>query len=281
MEQQPERLSDQNTRADFQFRKIIINIAFFVAIVITVIASTAFPLPTFAANCTRCGHAIDSDNICHNSLCPDSGIQCVNHQTGASFDLTSAVMTTDSNNINRALFCVVTAASVTASHSNVVEQSDGQAPPWLINLSREVTRDEDNQPNIGEALSQQNIDRPRLSFRDSETAATTLQRLLEIRQQHFIISYYFSAGEENIELHLAVAVDHSGTIFVLSSYGADWSDITQVDSDDIIDGLGLSNEGFDPSRERMIVNHLARTTPRIVPIVLQPVIEEDESNLAE
>ena len=270
-----------------------------IIVVVSVVTVAAFPWPTFVANCTECGHEVDANQLCHNPSCPDSVIHCIDPATNTPAYLTPAVITSQPGFTYPALPCV----GATTSEPNTFDHDDREAPPWLLNLSRQLARNEDNRPNFSELLSPRNAFPPQLSFNSVDEAITALNSLLTGRCQHFIISYYFSLVGKLFEFHLAVALDRSGTVFVLSNMApqwfgnnpagnsaqSEWSYATQADSIDIISALGLDSGGFIPAEERMVVNYLAFIPRELVKSVegkpakkqLEVILEEDENNLIE
>ncbi|UYM17318.1 hypothetical protein [Endozoicomonas euniceicola] len=270
-----------------------------IMVVVSLVTAAAFPLPTFAANCTECGHEVDANQLCHNPSCPDSVILCINPVTNTPAYLTPAVITLQPGFTYPALPFV----GATTSEPNTFDHDDREAPPWLLNLSRQLARNEDNRPNIGELLSPHNVLPPQLSFNSVDEAITALNSLLAGRCQHFVISYYFPSGVEVLEFHLAVAIDRSGTVFVLSnrappwignnpagnSAQPEWRYATQTDRNNIIIALGLDSGGFIPAEETMVVNDLAFMPRELVKSVegkpakkkLEVIPEEDENNLTD
>lgn len=262
-------------------------------LMVIVVTMTTCPLPAFAVNCTRCGQEMNTNFLCYNPSCPSSVIYCIFPSTDTPNYPVPAATTLQPNAINLDSSC----SGVTDGEPGAVGQDNRQAPPWLLHLSRQVERDEDNHPNIGEFISPVNLAYPQYSFHSIDEATTTLQHLLTVRRQHFIISYYFSVEEEEFEFHLAVAVDQARNIFVLSNINPEWPDAqpgedtnpldwryaTRATSNDVISALGLSDESFLPPEERIIVNYLAIPLRLIEPAKkqLKIIIEYDKSNLTE
>ncbi|MCW7554198.1 hypothetical protein NX722_16540 [Endozoicomonas gorgoniicola] len=261
-----------------------------ITLVVSVATVAAFPLPALAVNCTECNQEMDANQLCHNPSCSGSTVHCIRPATDTPAHLVPAATALQSNTINLDL----SNSEVTGSEPDAVSQDDNQAPRWLLNISHEIARNEDNHPNIGALISRDHLISAQLSFSSIDEATDTLQNLLSTRHQHFVISYYFWIGEEEFAFHMAIAVDQGRRIFVLSNMNPegpsvqpaenipplDWRYATQATSNDIISALGLNNGSFLPSEEIMIVNYLT-TVPRSM--VQQPrekldtIIEESRS----
>ena len=267
-----EGLLNQIIKTVYQWRRIrAINVCIGITVVVSVVTVTAFPLPALAANCTVCNQEMDANHICHNPSCSGSTVHCTRPATDTPAYLVPAATALQSNTVNLDL----SNSGVTGSEPGAVGQDDSQAPLWLLNISRQIARDENNNPNIGALISPDCLFFAQLSFSSIDEATDTLQNLLSTRHQHFVISYYFSIDREEFAFHLAIAVDQTRRIFVLSNMNPggpsvqpaenipplDWRYATQATSDNITCALGLDDESFLPSEERMIVNYLT-TMPR-------------------
>ena len=278
-----EGLLNQVIKTVYQWRRIrALNVCIGITVVVSVVTVAAFPLPALAANCTVCNQEMDANHICHNPSCSGSTVHCTRPATDTPAYLVPAATALQSNTVNLDL----SNSGVTGSEPGAVGQDDSQAPLWLLNISRQIARDENNHPDIGALISPDRSISAQLSFSSIDEATDNLQHLLSTRNQHFVISYYFSIDREEFAFHLAIAVDQRQRIFVLSNMNPEgpggqpaenlppleWSYATQATSDDITCALGLDDESFLPPEERIIVNYLA-TVPRSM--VEQPRVKLD------
>lgn len=229
------------------------------------LAGVTFSFPALAVDCRICGQPTNEVRQCSNSSCLNSANQ-INTMTDPPACLAPLATSSQRN------------PQPFQETSNSELNDDNNAPLWLLEISRQAVRDESNSPNIRAFLPTNNNIAPFFRFRDVDDAVDILICLLTEGAQHFIISNSFSIGENTTEYHLAVAVDDTGDIYVMSDAESDWHYVTTADIDEIMSVLGLSDENFDPSEEAMTVNCIAILQPTRW---LDPIIEEDESALSE
>ena len=155
--------------------------------------------------------------------------------------------------------------------ANLLERATAAAPQWLEKVSQKAERDDNNYPDIGALIPIRNLINPDSTFDSADQAVTTIEGLLRSRSMNFILSYHFMEEQNPSEFHLAISIDLSGTIYVLSNRIERFTQPAKIDGVELINLISSFLRQFDPSNE---VIQLYRNV-KISPDSMFDVVEEE------